>query len=366
MLHILNLSITNQVIPSSWKKAIVSPIHKAGSQTDTNNYRPISCICLPAKLLEKCVHKQLMTYLEEENLLYDHQYGFRQNRSTLQAQIEFLNKVHTSLNNKDHCRAAFLDFKKAFDTVNHTILLDKLETMGVRGLENKWFKNYLSGREQQVSINGLLSEPGIVTCGVPQGTTLGPLLFLIYINDLGRIIEHSKIQLFADDTILYSIHKSGKQTNDNLQKDLNQVYLWCRANKISINAGKSNTMTISFNNNRNDPDIGNLMTLGSQKLEEVASYKYLGTEIDNKLSFKGHLNKTLNRVGHKLYMLRKIRDSLTEQAARDIYKMAIMPYIDMSDILYAVGPVAKLNKLQVGTSKSGNKNYQKTTQPNKC
>ena len=217
----------------------MTPIHKKESKLEVGNYRPISLLSNINKLLEKVVHERTYNFLEKYNCLYKYQYGFRKSHSTKHALIEITEKIRKALDSRKFACGIFVDLQKAFDTVNHEILLKKLEHYGIRGNSNSWFKSYLNDRKQLVSINGIDSETQIMKHGVPQGSVLGPLLFLIYINDLHAAIAYSRSYHFADDTHLLNINTSPKKVQKQLNIDLKLLYNWLLANKISLNSTKT-------------------------------------------------------------------------------------------------------------------------------
>jgi Reverse transcriptase (RNA-dependent DNA polymerase) len=203
--HIFNLSFTSGIVPSQLKVAKVIPIFKSGDKRIMDNYRPISLLNVFSKIIEKIVHTRLSIFLENNNLISNSQYGFRKAHSTIHPLVKFLNFITKAFNEKEHCLAIFYDMRKAFDTVDHEILLTKLHNLGIQGTELNWFKNYLTGRKQFVFINGTSSNLHDILLGVPQGSILGPLL-CIHINDLDKISEFFT-SLFADDTKLLAKHR---------------------------------------------------------------------------------------------------------------------------------------------------------------
>ena len=204
--HIFNQSFEQGIFPDKLKVASVTPIHKAKSKLSVNNYRPILILPLFSKILEQLMHVRATSFLTKNNVIFDHQFGFQKNSSTGFAILDIYSKIVDSFENKKIACCVFLDFAKAFDTVDHSILIKKLEYYGFRGVVLNWFKSYLHKRTQFTKINNTLSDVGYITCGVPQGSVLGPLLFLLFINDIRHSSDILQFHLFADDTSIFYSH----------------------------------------------------------------------------------------------------------------------------------------------------------------
>ena len=236
---IFNMSFSTGEFPSVLKIAKVISIHKKQSRVDYTNYRPTSFLSNIENIIEKLIYKRLFNFLDINNLIYLFQFGFRPKYSTNHALINFTESITQSLDEGSFGCGIFVDLQKTFDTVDHKILLHKLEYYGIRGVCNDWFKSYLSDRKQFVSINGYNSDLMPVDCGVPQGSVLGPLLFLIYINDLHKAIQYCKVHHFADDTNLFHTSKSVKNLNKLVNRNMKHLNNWLSVNKISLNVEKT-------------------------------------------------------------------------------------------------------------------------------
>ena len=211
---IFNTSLNTGIFPSDWKTSKVTPLHKGNAFNDPCNYRPISVISVISKVFEKIVYNQINDYLTTNNLLNQYQSGFRQHHSTLTTLLNATNDWYTNIDNELLNLVVFLDLKKAFDTVDHSILLQKLELYGFSGVAQLWFKSYLTDRYQKCSVNDNLSKSRKLYCGVPQGSTLGPLLFLLYINDLPNCLKYSTAKMYADDTNITITAQSTSPSSD--------------------------------------------------------------------------------------------------------------------------------------------------------
>ena len=316
---VFNLSLTTGVHPDILKPAKATPIFKKGSKLETGNYRPISLLSNLNKLLEKLMYARVYKFLNEKNCFYELQFGFRTRHSTTHTLIEITERLRQALDNNMVACGIFIDLQKAFDTVNHSILLDKLEHYGIRGMGNNWFKTYLSNRTQTVVINGFESDTKIMKHGVPQGSVLGPLLFLIYINDLHTAIQHSHVYHFADDTNLLNINNSPRKIQKQMNRDLKCLYNWLLANKISLNCSK--TELIFFH--KPGADIKQLTSLkikiNGHRLIPTDNIKYLGIYMDSTLSGKHHCKVLTTKLKRANGMLSKIRHYVPLEELRSIY-----------------------------------------------
>ena len=321
MTHIINTSIETSTFPKLLKEATVVPIPKAGDPREVNNYRPISLLPIPGKLIEKVIHMQIDQFLEDQGTLADTQYGFRKNRSTTHAISELTDDINNNLNNGKKTAAIFIDFKKAFDCVQHDILINKLRDIGFNESALSWTADYLQERKQRVKVNGSLSDFETVKQGVPQGSILGPLLYIIYANDIQATVKKCKITLYADDTVIYSSSKSAKKALAKVQKDVDNLIEWCDRNAIFINPKKTKYMI--FSNRRVHPEKYNNwagIKIGGEDILLTTSYTYLGVTLDDQLKYDLHIKKTINQISAKVLQLKKIRQFITTKAALLIYK----------------------------------------------
>ena len=276
--------------------------------------------------MEKIVHNRINTYLNNNDILNKYQNGFRAEHSTQDTVAKFTDYIAININNSKCTLATFIDFRKAFDTVNHKILLKKINSLGIKNNTLLWLTSYLYNRKQIVNANGVISKSGTITCGFPQGSTLGPLLFLIYINDINKEFIHAKIKLFADDTVLYTTSLLPETAREQFQHDLNSLNSWCNKHKLSINTSK--TKSVLFGTKRFNDNItcANLQIAGDD-IDFVNDYKYLGIILEKTLSFTKHIKYIHSLAAHKIYMLSKIRSCIDQNTATRIYKTKILPYV---------------------------------------
>ena len=242
LVHLFNCSLRTGIFPDEWKRAKVIPLYKGGDREIVGNYRPVSLLPLPGKLLEKIVHDWLSNFLEETNFFSPNQGGFRKGYSTVSTIADLTDDLFNGINRGYTSLAAFLDLQKAFDTVNFEILLNKLSAAGIRFTMRNWCESYLTNRFQKTMANGHTSDVLPIRCGVPQGSVLGPLLFLIFINDLQWALTDCKVKLYADDSVLYHSGINIQETVNLLQTSLDEFGHWCIVNKLTVNTKKSKLM----------------------------------------------------------------------------------------------------------------------------
>ena len=302
---LINLSFETGIFPDTLKLASVIPVFKKGDLLQCNNYRPISLTSNISKIMEKLVHQRLYLFLESNKVLYDEQFGFRNKHSTAHALIEITKKIREVLDKKQFACGIFIDLQKAFDTVNHSILLNKLDYYGVRGISNMWFETFLKERYQYPTNKEHSSEKLMSTHGVPQGSVLGPLLFLLFINDLHKAIIHSSVHHFADDANLLLVEKSLKKINKLVNSDLKVLCPWIRSNKLSLNAGK--TEIIIFKNKKQEITKHLNFRISGQKINPITSIEYLGVFLNDSLSWDTHLNNLIPKLNRAIGLLAKIR-----------------------------------------------------------
>lgn len=346
--HIINLSIQTAMIPGEWKHAVVKPIFKKGSTDDNNNYRPISILPVISKILERAVYDQVIEYLEKNNLLSQYQFGYRRLRSTDLAANLLLDDIRKEVDKKKYVAAVFMDLSKAFDTVGHSILIEKLSAYGIRGNELEWFSDYLFGRKQEVVVNNIKSDPQPVNCGVPQGSILGPLLFLIFFNDFDNVLLKASVIKFADDTVIYFSSESFLVLENVLNEELLAVETYLRENDLVINLNKGKTEWMIFGTSKMLKSAEGKISLSCNFVEinETKSYKYLGSIIDPKLSLNNNFDSTYKKASGRLRLLTRLRSEVDDTTAKKIYETMITPIITFNSIINLNLNNTQLNKLQ--------------------
>ena len=348
---IINQSLYNGIFPDSLKLAKVLPLFKKGNEKLFNNYRPISLLPTISKVFEKVVFKQLYNYCESNGLIYKSQYGFREKHSTELACAEYVDKMLNELDKKKIPISVFIDLSKAFDTLDHNIMLYKLEHYGVSGTTLNWFNSYLCNRYQYVDFDSCLSEKLQIHTGVPQGSILGPLLFIIYMNDLHVASDKFDPVLYADDTTL-SAHlalfnpniKQCNQLSNSINHELEKIYIWLCANKLSLNIDKTKYMIIHYKQ-RNIGDINLDIKIQGIDIERVQDFCFLGLTINENMTWHSHINRINSKISRTLGALNRLKNFLPTDVLRTIYNSLILPHITYCIIIWGF-ECQRLTKIQ--------------------
>ena len=327
---LMNTSLKQGVLPLDWKKAFVSPIYKKGARNRAENYRPISLTSIACKLMEKLVKDAVLCHLVENNLLSKKQFGFLSGRSTVTQLLNYLDKCAEIVASGGVVDSIYFDFSKAFDTVPHKRLSVKMKAYGIEGKLLTWIEAFLAGREQSVRVNGELSGPKPVISGIPQGSVLGPLLFVLYINDLPESVK-SNILLFADDTKIFR-HVSSKEDATLLQKDIDELNRWSEKWLLKFNTDKCHVLTLG--------KMENIMhthryTLYGNELEHVFEEKDLGVIIDMELTFEEHMATKIKKANGMMGLIRRTFSYLDGDTFKMLYTSFVRPHIEYANPVWS-------------------------------
>ena len=325
-----------------WKVANVTPIYKKGDKQLAKNYRPISLLPICGKIFEKIVFGQLYSYLSGNGLLTKNQSGFRPGDSTTNQLLYLVNEIHEAFDNPKclEVRAVFLDISKAFDKVWHEGLIFKLKQNGISGKLLKFFEDYLYNRKQRVIINGSYSELADINSGVPQGSVLGPLLFLVYINDLEKNIK-SKVKFFADDTMLYSVVNDPELSAAELNHDLDMVKQWAHQWKMEFNPDPTKqAKEVLFSCKKVSPYHPDLFFNGTPVTREK-EHEHLGLTMQFNLLFERHLNEKMIKAKKNTGILKHLSKSLPLKSLDQMYKALVRSHLGYCDIIYHIPPIVK-------------------------
>ena len=344
--NIFNLSLSTGVVTDTLKTAKVIPIYKKADSALFSNCRPLSLLSCFSKILERLVFDRCVNYINNQEILNDKQYGFRPKHSTYMAIAQLVDKIANAVEKNETTIGIFLDLSKAFDTIDHSILLHKLEHYGFRGIVLEWFKNYLSNRIQYVAFNNCTSDLGNITCGVPQGSILGPLLFILYVNDITYTSNILDFILFADDTTILYSHKDVNSKINVVNKELYEVTNWFKANKLSVNATKTNFMILGtpyMTSTKTREDLK--VSLDNTVLKRVKFTKFLGVLIDECLTWKNHIDCISKTISRNIGVMNKLKHYIPYRILHTLYCTLISPYLNYGILIWGNTCKSYLDKL---------------------
>ena len=327
---VINKSLQQGIFPSELKVARVTPIHKEGPRNDVSNYRPISLLTSFSKIYEKLMHIRILNFLESNNSLFEQQYGFRPARSCEHALLNAQNTLLESLNNRQISLLLLCDFSKAFDMVDHRILLKKLYHYGIRGPALNWLKSYLSNRKQFVSVNDMDSNTLDIAYGVPQGSILGPLLFVIYINDIPEIAGYAKFIIYADDANIIITAATIEEVYNQLLSLINNLVKWVNFNGLSLNLKKTKYMIFS----RGQVELPSPLKIQQAPIERVVEARFLGVIIDESLKWSRHVKTILSKMSRYVGVMYKIKKLLPLKARLQVYHSFIQSHINYCSLVW--------------------------------
>lgn len=336
-------SLATSVLPDDWKVAHVVPIHKGGPKKDVSNYRPISLTSILCKIIEHVFYSQIVSHLNANNLIISEQHGFCKGLSCTTQLAEFFHELVSGIDERRQTDCIFLDFRKAFDTVSHSLLLQKLKIFNLDSTVIRWIESYLSQRRQCVVLNGKQSDYVDVTSGVPQGSVLGPLLFLIYINDISSQIT-SRIRLFADDCVLYRSITS-EHDAEQLQSDLVRVENWCCKWKMNLNPKKC--VHLSFT--RSKKKIDTQYSINNDFIKTECTYKYLGVILSNDCSWNAQVDDVVLRAGRALNFIQRNLKCSETNLKKTAYLTCVRPILEYACVVWDPAQkylIEKLEKIQ--------------------
>jgi len=343
--EIINCSFNTGVVPQEIKIAKVVPIYKKGMRDDHTNYRPISILPYFAKYFEKIMYERLTAYVEKSHIIFHSQHGFQSGHSPFMALMSMYDKISGAFENNEYSIGVFFDLAKAFDTVSHDILLKKLSTYGIRGTQLAWFSSYLHNRLQCVSCNGSLSNMRKVKYGVPQGSNLGPLLFLLYINDLPNISPVLSFILFADDTNVFYSHRSYHTLIQIVNAELKSIAEWFAANKLSLNLEKTAFILFRSHRKMSPPDSSLRLSINGTPISQVNSTKFLGVFVDQHMKWNDHIKSISAKIAKNVGILYRASYLLPPSVRTQLYYSLVYPYLAYCNMVWASTYDSRLHKL---------------------
>ncbi|MEW8548727.1 MAG: reverse transcriptase family protein, partial [Candidatus Thiodiazotropha sp.] len=334
-------SLDSGTVPSVWTSANVSPLFKKGDKSTAANYRPISLTCILCKVMEHIIASNIVKHLDSNGLMYDLQHGFRERRSCETQLASLIEDLARNSSQGKQTDLILLDFSKAFDKVNHSKLLLKLHSYGIRNSTLRWIQAFLSNRQQRVVVEGEESDSVPVPSGVPQGSVLGPILFLVYINDLPQDIV-SQVRLFADDTAIYLTLET-KHDSDHLQKDLDRLQAWETRWDMEFNPSKCQVVRVTSSR----APINTVYTLHGQVLEAVTSARYLGVDISNNLSWNTHVDRVAANANRSLGFVKRNLKTKSPKIREMAYQTLVRPQLEYASAIWDPHTKEKTHKIEM-------------------
>ena len=327
--------------PTHLKIARLIPTYKSGEASDPTNYRPIASLPFLSKIVERVIAIRLNYFLEKNSIISNCQFGFQKSKSTFNALHQLTEKIYSSLNDKQYLTSIFIDLKKAFDSVNHKVLLEKMELAGIRGMALEWFRSYLSDREYFVRIGSSSSNSIKTNIGLPQGSILGPICFLLYIKDFPNISNNLHVTLCADDTTVSIADENSFNLSHIINNELLKISNWTKSNRLTINTNKTEALIFTTRKISEAPQV----KLNNEKIIFGDCTKFLGVLIDKNLRFDKHVSHILSKVSKNAGILYRIRDSLSMQARLNFYYGFIYPYLTYNVAIWGSASQTTINPL---------------------
>ena len=321
----LNYCIREGFYPGFFKVARVVPVYKGEDPTMFGNYRPVSVLPVLSQVFERVLQNRLVEFLGDKGVLVPGQYGFRAGHSTAMAVLDMVEQIRGAWNRGNSALGVFIDLKKAFDTVDHRLLLAKLEHYGIRGKALELFKSYLNGREQYVVFGGHESGRGKIECGVPQGSVLGPLFFLLYVNDMGKSCRELELVLFADDTNIFAQDKDLKGLFSKVNQGLQELQEWFRCNRLTLNLKKTEYVFFKGPGALDANELG--LTVGGEAVKRATGVKFLGVWVDERLRWEEQVGRVKRRTGQLVGVLGRARSVLEPSSLQVLYNSLVLPHL---------------------------------------